>query len=282
MAIIPSIYIVGSPKCGTTYLAESMKNSGYIVPVKEPHFWDSKFAPNESTTKENYYKLYKDKPLDICVDASVFIIYDVEILQDIKRQNPNAIFVWCIRNPSDAAVSWLNQKLKSYRHEGYRLKFKSKKNIDRIEEIYSHDSELQRNLSRLFGFHDIFIKLKSLDLNLYILKFEDLISGNIDELNVTMPLKIELEKDKINPSYVTVKSFWSKMVHLLYNSMGIYRLIRVSNDSFLMRIAIFCRLKERPWIPSQLEKDRIEKLFRVEDEFYKKINSGYIFPKTMY
>ncbi len=110
----PDFFIVGAPKCGTTTLYHWLKlHPDIFMPeAKEPHY----FAQNLSDrycrirTEEQYLSLFNASQRNVlCGEASVLYGFYPESIKNILKHNPNAKFIFMLRNPVDMAPSYHRQ-----------------------------------------------------------------------------------------------------------------------------------------------------------------------------
>jgi len=136
---VPDIFIVGAPRCGTTYLASVLGRhpAVYMCPVKEPHYFAfpdislNEFRPalrkriekfelnayiNQNKkepvhrmyfeNKNDYLKLFDDAPSDSqLAEASPSYLWAEGAAARIHAENPDARIIIMIRNPVERALS---------------------------------------------------------------------------------------------------------------------------------------------------------------------------------
>jgi len=103
------VFIVGAPRCGTTTLAQFLKEHPEVsFPIiKEPHYFAqydlrglSDRQLRERVEEEYLGRFFKGDPsLRIAADASVTYLYTPEQLEPVLRLWPDSRFVIAIRNP---------------------------------------------------------------------------------------------------------------------------------------------------------------------------------------
>ncbi len=117
MSFPPEVYLIGAQKAGTTTLAYllSQHPNICIAKTKEPHY----FTSNSSKSLAWYQKQFLNHENTICIDASTsysFAPLSVEnsqynnqqfqnIPQKIYSINPNAKFIYLLRDPIDRTYS---------------------------------------------------------------------------------------------------------------------------------------------------------------------------------
>lgn len=114
----PSLFIVGSPKCGTTALANYLSEHDdiFMSSPKEPHYFATNFDKSMRTTQteEHYLSLFKNaKKYQICGEASIWYLYSREAIRNIAKFEPNAKIIVMVRNPADMIYSLHSQKIYS-------------------------------------------------------------------------------------------------------------------------------------------------------------------------
>lgn len=139
MLKVPDIFVVGAPRCGTTYLASILGQhpSVFMCPVKEPHYFAfpdislADFRPalrkrinqfdltdyvNQKEKKpvhriyvekkEDYLKLFSQAPPEaLLAEASPSYLWAKGAAERIYRENPEARIIMMLRNPVERAVS---------------------------------------------------------------------------------------------------------------------------------------------------------------------------------
>lgn len=117
----PDLFLIGAPKAGTTAVADYLaQHPDIYCKEKEPRFFDASI----------YYDVMSDAPyakiedyLDIfsnCesqtsryrLDASVFILYDLDAIMRILEMSPDARFIVVVRDPIEASRSMYTQRMK--------------------------------------------------------------------------------------------------------------------------------------------------------------------------
>jgi len=98
----PNLFIVGAPKCGTTFLYHYLKKHQdiYFPNFKEPHFFGSDLIRKNRAYDLNldeYQNLFNsDKK--IIGEASTFYIFSKKAAQEIYNFNPNAKIIIMLRD----------------------------------------------------------------------------------------------------------------------------------------------------------------------------------------
>ncbi len=136
---IPDFFIVGAPRCGTTFLTSILNRhpAVFMCPIKEPHFFAfpditiEDFRPalrkrierfdlnhylrqNEKrpvhrhyiTSRNDYLQLFaRAKPEQLCGEASPSYLWAEGAAGRIRTENPEAKIIILLRNPVDRAIS---------------------------------------------------------------------------------------------------------------------------------------------------------------------------------
>lgn len=119
----PNLFIVGSPKCGTTSLVDSlgMLSTIFIPMIKEPNHFLSKRSSSLAlciSKREKYLKLYKNAfNYRYRIDASTSYFIDHNSPLKIKEFNPDAKIIILIRDPIERAFSHFKMEKNTYRRE---------------------------------------------------------------------------------------------------------------------------------------------------------------------
>ena len=109
----PNLFIVGAPKCGTTFLYHYLKQHPEIFfpDFKEPHFFGSDLIRKNGAYDLNideYQNLFNsDKK--IIGEASTFYIFSKTAAQEIYNFNPNSKIIIMLRDLVDLVYSMHSQ-----------------------------------------------------------------------------------------------------------------------------------------------------------------------------
>jgi hypothetical protein len=109
--VIPNLFIVGAPKCGTTalhtylgqhpeiFMAKDKENNHFatdLIPLTDPFRSD-----------EKYFEMFKDAgDKKIVGESSVFYMLSKVAVENIYHFNPNAKIIIMLRNPVDMLQSY--------------------------------------------------------------------------------------------------------------------------------------------------------------------------------
>ena len=102
MTKVPNLFIVGAPKCGTTFLYTYLKKHPdiYFPNFKEPHFFGSDLIRKNGAydlSQKDYNDLFSTNK-KIIGEASTFYIFSKKSAQEIYNHNPKAKIIIMIRN----------------------------------------------------------------------------------------------------------------------------------------------------------------------------------------
>jgi len=111
----PNLFIVGAPKCGTTFLYHYLKIHPeiYFPHFKEPHFFgsDLKRKHGAYNLNENEYKNLFKTDRKIIGEASTLYIFSKNAAKEIYDFNPNAKIIIMLRDLVDLVHSMHSQFL---------------------------------------------------------------------------------------------------------------------------------------------------------------------------
>jgi len=116
--MIPNVYLIGAPKCGTTalstYLAEHPQ--GFLGYPKEPSYWSSDFAQSGAVarvdTEDAYCAIYRSAgQARAVVDASTRYLFSKVAVPRILVAKPRAKFIVILRNPVLMAQAYHMEKV---------------------------------------------------------------------------------------------------------------------------------------------------------------------------
>lgn len=116
----PNLFIVGAPKCGTTSLASWLGSHPeiFLPAVKEPHHYNVDEQQVYYRSRSDYLNLYSaGRNCKYRLDASVWYLHSEEAVPRILKDQPNAKFIVCLRNPVDMAFSLHSQYLNKTHRE---------------------------------------------------------------------------------------------------------------------------------------------------------------------
>lgn len=109
---LPNLYILGSPKCGTTALAKWLGGHSMIhaPKVKEPHHFSSEYCLTPD--RNAYLANYRDWCNELwAIDASVWQLYSPNAVPNILRERDDARFILMLRNPMQMIPSMHSQQV---------------------------------------------------------------------------------------------------------------------------------------------------------------------------
>ncbi len=109
----PNLFIVGAPKCGTTFLYQYLKKHPdvYFPNFKEPHFFGSDLKRKNDAydlTLKDYENLFNSNKT-IIGEASTFYLFSKKAAKEIYNYNPNAKIIIMLRDLVDLVHSLHSQ-----------------------------------------------------------------------------------------------------------------------------------------------------------------------------
>jgi len=109
----PNLFIVGAPKCGTTFLYQYLKKHPdiYFPNFKEPHFFGSDLKRKNDAydlTLKDYENLFNTNK-KIIGEASTFYLFSKKAAKEIHNYNPNAKIIIMLRDLVDLVHSLHSQ-----------------------------------------------------------------------------------------------------------------------------------------------------------------------------
>lgn len=109
----PDFFLLGAPKCGTTTVAQWLKeqDSLFLPSVKEPNFFNFDEKMYASHTEKQYFDLYKSaKQNQLLGDATPWYLASEYAFDEILKRNPNAKYIVLIRDHIDLACAMHQQE----------------------------------------------------------------------------------------------------------------------------------------------------------------------------
>lgn len=106
----PNLFIIGAPKCGTTSLADWLRqHPGVFVPASnnEPNFFNTDHIERFRLKLSEYERLFEsaeDHHKYVC-EKSVWYLSSKEAVPNILKYSPDARFIVCVRNPVEMAYA---------------------------------------------------------------------------------------------------------------------------------------------------------------------------------
>lgn len=111
--MIPNLFIVGAPKCGTTAWYEYLRQHPdiFFPEEKEPHYFAADLPGFQTVKSEtDYLELYASANTPVLGDASVFHLYSTTAAERIAAFNPDARILIFVRDQETFLPS-LHQQL---------------------------------------------------------------------------------------------------------------------------------------------------------------------------
>lgn len=119
----PNLFIVGSPKCGTTALAEALQENDaiFLSKLKEPNFFLTEKSTENALCIEDlneYEDLFRGKEkCNFRIDASTSYFIDPKSPKKIFEYNEKAKVIVLLRDPFKRSVSHYNMEKYTYQRE---------------------------------------------------------------------------------------------------------------------------------------------------------------------
>lgn len=234
----PNLFIVGAPKCGTTFLYHVLLNSNEIVGsrIKEPNYYCrnevstlskivsrikiacNKFdAHNEYVySREAYLKLFEgfNKNSKYFLDSSTNYLLSLNAAKEIFNDNPNSKIIICYREPTERLISHFKMG-KTNGELGLKTLNYCINKSSSLKEYKLDNPYLLKQHSLYYESTRRF--LKYFDKNqILFLEFNTIISNNISLYNFIeefLGIKISVVKDDIPKN--TSLQYHNKLIHIL-------------------------------------------------------------------
>lgn len=108
--IIPNLFIVGAPKCGTTAISKYLSEHPdiFFSRPKELHYFsdDINYHNNHYHDISDYLKVFQDATSEkVIAEGSVYYLFSATAIKNILAFNPEAKFIAMVRNPLTMAPS---------------------------------------------------------------------------------------------------------------------------------------------------------------------------------
>ena len=118
----PDFFFIGAPKCGTTALANWLREHPRIFMTqrpKEPMFFDKDIVNRDRMSLKQYENLFRDADDTHLVvgEASTPYLRSLEAIRNILEYSPSARFLVAVRNPVEMAPSVHAQSLYTQHEE---------------------------------------------------------------------------------------------------------------------------------------------------------------------
>src|SRR2546429_216975 len=116
--MIPTFFIVGAPRCGTSSLASYLDAHPriFMSKPKEPHHFgrDLEIRVRPYASRESYLRLFEGVDADHAGDASVLYLYSSTAPDEILALNPDARIIIMLRDPLEMIPSLHTRNLLAY------------------------------------------------------------------------------------------------------------------------------------------------------------------------
>ncbi|WP_299160577.1 sulfotransferase domain-containing protein [uncultured Eudoraea sp.] len=203
----PNLFILGAPKCGTTFLFETFKRHPriFLPRIKELNYFSfyqlkihSYYKDLKTKSLNKYLRYYKKaKSETYLVDASVSYFTFDEVPKAIKEFNSEAKIIFMVRNPYKRAFShYLMDKRMGYAPKPFSEYLNDESTFHFRQ--YVHNSLYYKEISKYFEHFDrsniLILELESLKEN-YTSIFQFL---NIAPIEINFEEKVNENKNSRN------------------------------------------------------------------------------------
>lgn len=142
--LLPNFFIVGAPKCGTTTLAQSLREhpNVFMSRPKEPHHFNADLKNQIYPNKERYLGLFRDaQSHHVAIgEASTWYLYSREAVPRIERFLPNVRYIVMSRDPVEMVESLYLHNIRHLHEDA-----KSLETAWRMEEVRRYIDLIPRN-----------------------------------------------------------------------------------------------------------------------------------------
>ena len=157
----PNLFIIGSPRCGTTslamWLAEHPDIFFFVGRDKytklEPHYWSMDLNVKGKMNKKKYFKIFENKDsFKYAGEASTWYLYSREAIKNIEQSVCSPKYILLIRNPIELVYSLWQFRLSSCREGANFLEafYNSKNNTELYN--YKYVGKISYRLEKLYEF----------------------------------------------------------------------------------------------------------------------------------
>ena len=283
--MLPNLFIIGAPKCGTTSMAHYLGKHPniFMCKEKEPHYFNEDLNHRYYKTEDTYLQLFSEasESATYLCDASVWYLYSEVAVKNILKFNPEARFIIMLREHSDLFFS-LHREL---RYWGEETQNSPQKAWELVSFRKKGNNVPSTTLEPKLLYYDKTCALgnlveRALDIipreQLRIIFLEDLKEDSnrvYEELLLWLGLKVialpvyevvNEKKERISPTFSSLL----RKIYLLKKQLGIHKGLGISN--YLNRLNVTKKVvqnkkeedKLRPILKDYFEKDRklLEKL----------------------
>jgi len=275
----PNLFIVGTPKAGTSSLyAYLSKIPGiYMSPVKEPNYFSSKTIPEQSRIKPirdrtKYLSLFKKvKNEKIFGEASTSYLSDPDAAKLIHDVSPDARIIISLRDPVERTLSYYfmllrNGLMKGSFHEEVQKSLKvvgvyNTRSLNLEAGLYSGD--VQRYLN-IFG-----------PTHVKILIFEEFVKEPkkiMKEVLSFLGIDIELNdfKDEIYNKYGVPRGTISQFLLKSFKVKRIAEKIIPTSSRRVIKEKFLLKNEQKPKM-SEIDRDVLTKFYREDVKKLEKI-----------
>ena len=114
-SVLPNLYMVGAPRCGTTALADFLSTHPDIfVAKKELHYFgsDLSFRHDQRLSRDDYAWFYRSaQDQRFRCDRSTWYLASTRAAEEIAAESPDARIIVMLRRPADMMYSLHSQAL---------------------------------------------------------------------------------------------------------------------------------------------------------------------------
>jgi hypothetical protein len=109
----PNFFIVGAPKCGTTFMNDCLaQHPDIFMAAKELHYFGKDLKLKAKIPEQDYLSYFsKANEEKIIGEASVWYLFSKFAAEELKKFSPNAKILIMLRNPIDVMHSLHSQHL---------------------------------------------------------------------------------------------------------------------------------------------------------------------------
>ena len=246
----PNLFIVGSPKCGSTLLTiELGKNKDIYVPkIKELNY----FSKNSLKVFKSYYKTFITKNImsykkmfdsstnvKYLIDGSVSYFTFDDVPKKLFEYNDKSKIIICYRSPLERAISHYKMDLRmGYTDKSFEYLISDKSSF--YYRQYVENSLFYKNSKKFvdfFGIDNVYFYSITNNDNLSLSKFLDIDVEINTELRVN---KSQLSKNFIGTFFLKNRDISTKIKSFLPNEMlNFWKPLIYKEDNFKLEINDF-------------------------------------------
>lgn len=283
MMNVPSIFVMGVPKAGTSKVADvlSESKSFSIGNIKEPKYFSNiynvydltevnnkKYYLDKPATLEDYIQCYDTEDSKILVDCSTdYFRFCHLVVPEIQKICTDPVFIVILRNPVDRCYSqYLNAVIQGVENIGLHQAIK--KENERI----SSGAEPFFHYFNLGVYSDSLLWFKNNNIPLKVYIYEEIFESNVsfelfffdafgEKIKVDLSKKVNDSGDPIPYFFDFCRMIWG-MIPGKYKDNKIFVLLKKYFRYLLLRKKIELSLKDRKLLYSLFKED-INKTFKI-------------------